>query len=194
VRDALVDAQSRGFISQGQDLDSLMAHARGFAAPLAGATRIVDLGTGGGVPGLVVAAACPAASMVLLDARVSRTDWLRRVVGRLRWGDRVRVVDGRAEELAHQPAWRGSQDGVVARGFAPPVVTAEVAAGFLRVGGRLVVSEPPTPDPARWPDDALRSLGLRRCPSPDPAYALLEQVRPAPVEIPRAGVVRGHTS
>ena len=97
----------------------------------------------------------------MLDASVSRTDWLRRVVGRLGWGARVHVVTGRAEVLAHDERWRGSQDAVVARSFAPPLVTAEVASALLRLGGRLVVSEPPTPDPTRWPAAALADLGLR---------------------------------
>ena len=41
-------------------------------------------------------------------------------------------------------------------------MTAECAAGFLRIPhGRLVVSEPPEPDPARWPAEGLARLGLR---------------------------------
>ena len=148
----------------GQDVDALAEHARGFVGPIASATRVLDLGSGGGVPGLVVAALRPDATVTLLDASVSRTDWLRRVVGRLGWGARVHVVTGRAEVLAHDERWRGSQDAVVARSFAPPLVTAEVASALLRVGGRLVVSEPPTPDLTRWPAAALADLGLRRQP------------------------------
>ena len=187
-------ARARGFVGSGQDVDALADHARGFVGPIAGATRVLDLGSGGGVPGLAVAALLPDATVTLLDASVSRTDWLRRVVGRMGWGDRVQVVTGQAEVLAHDGAWRGSQDAVVARSFAPPLVTAEVAAALLRVGGRLIVSEPPTPDPARWPAAALAQLGLREQPWTDPRYAVLEAVALPSPEIPRARVVRGHTS
>ena len=86
---ALAEAQARGFVGDGQDLDALADHARGFVGPIAGATRVVDLGSGGGVPGLVIAALCPAATVTLLDASVGRTDWLRRIVGRLGWRERV---------------------------------------------------------------------------------------------------------
>ena len=132
--------------------------------------------------------------MTLLDASVSRTDWLRRGGRPVGVGDRVQVVTGQAEVLAHDGEWRGSQDAVVARSFAPPLVTAEVAGAFLRVGGRLVVSEPPTHDPTRWPAAALAELGLRQQPWPDPRYAVLEAIASPRPEIPRPRVVRGRTS
>lgn len=182
----------------GQGADALADHARGFvdpmADPIAEVTRVLDLGSGGGVPGLVIAALLPGATVTLLDASVSRTDWLRRVVGRLGWSDRVQVVTGRAEVLAHDDAWRGSQDAVVARSFAPPLVTAEAAAALLRIGGRLIVSEPPRPDPARWPAAALADLGLREEPWPDRRYAVLAAIASPRPEIPRARLMRGHTS
>jgi SAM-dependent methyltransferase len=191
---ALGEARARGFVGGGQDVDALAEHARGFVGPIADATRVLDLGSGGGVPGLVIAALRPGATVTLLDASVGRTDWLRRVVGRLGWGHRVVVVTGRAEELAHEDTWRGSQDAVVARSFAPPLVTAEVGSALLRAGGRLVVSEPPTPDSTRWPTAALAELGLRRQPWSDARYAVLEATATPAPEIPRARVVRGHTS
>jgi 16S rRNA (guanine527-N7)-methyltransferase len=50
---------------------------------------------------------------------------------------------------------------VVTRSFGPPSVTAECAVGFLQSpGGRLLVSEPPTPDAGRWSVDGLGLLGL----------------------------------
>jgi 16S rRNA (guanine527-N7)-methyltransferase len=70
-------------------------------------------------------------------------------------------VTSRAEEHARVAGERGAYDLVVARSFASPGVTAECAAPLLRLGGHLVVSEPPSGDPAdRWPSGALGQLGL----------------------------------
>ena len=84
------------------------------------------------------------------------------MVARLGWGEQVQVVLGRAEVLGHDPVWRASQAAVVARSFAPPMVTAECAAAFLTDGGRLVVSEPPAPSASRWPAEISRRWGCRR--------------------------------
>jgi hypothetical protein len=64
----------------------------------------------------------------------------------------------RAEVLGRDPAQRGRNDLVVARGFAAPAVTVECGAPLLAVGGRLVTSEPP--GMRAWPAPALESLGL----------------------------------
>jgi 16S rRNA (guanine527-N7)-methyltransferase len=194
VLDVLADAQAHGFIGAGQDVEQLAEHAAGFVRPIADGVPILDLGSGGGVPGLVVAALRPGDAVVLVDSSVRRTDWLRRAVGRLGWRDRVHVVTAPAEALAHDPAWRGTRRAVVARSFAPPMVTAEVAAGLLQVGGLLVVSEPPVGDPVRWPAAELAALGLRRRPWADERYAVVESVETPPDEVPRPSRVRSHTS
>jgi len=75
----------------------------------------------------------------------------------------VAVVEARAEDAARRPELRERFDAVVARSFGPPAVTAECAVGFLRVGGRLVVSEPPADeagDGVRWPVGPLADLGF----------------------------------
>jgi 16S rRNA (guanine527-N7)-methyltransferase len=72
----------------------------------------------------------------------------------------VRVVAARAE-TAGRSDLRGEFDLVVARSFGPPAVTAECAAPFLRVGSRLLVTEPPGGLPHRWDPDGLAYLGLK---------------------------------
>ena len=114
------------------------------------------------MPGLVVAGALPRTTVALLDASERRTDFLRRAVGRLGLFPRVTVVTARAETAGRDPAWRGTFDAVVARSFGEPAVTAEAAAPFLRVGGQLVVSEPPELSVERWPPDGLAVVGLVR--------------------------------
>jgi 16S rRNA (guanine527-N7)-methyltransferase len=123
--------------------------------------RVLDLGSGGGLPGLVLFVRWPAASGVLLDAQRRRCAFLERSASTLGIDDRVEVRCGRAEQLARAPALRGAFDLVVARSFGPPAVTAECAVGFLRVGGELVVTEPPEAEVEdRWPSAGLAELGL----------------------------------
>lgn len=162
-----------------------MAHAAGFVDRLRPATTVLDLGSGGGLPGLVVALRRPEASVVLLDARASRTDLLQRAVGRLGLGARVTVVHARAEDLGRRPEWRELLDAVVARGFGPPPEVAECAAPFLRLGGQLVVSEPPAPAPERWPAPGLALVGLALDPRPTGSYVSCTKVAPCPARYPR---------
>lgn len=108
-----------------------------------GPGRVLDLGSGGGLPGVVLAVVWPGTTVVLLDAQHRRAAFLTEAVRRLGVATRVEVCEGRAEVLGHRAALRGSFDAVVARAFGRPAVTAECAAPFIRPGGVLVVSEPP---------------------------------------------------
>jgi 16S rRNA (guanine527-N7)-methyltransferase len=138
-------------------------HARGFLTAMEGVTsdRFLDLGSGGGVPGLVLALLLPEREAVLLDAMARRCQFLEWAVATLGLEERVTVECGRAEELARRADLRGAFPVVVTRSFGPPAVTAECAAGFLRSpGGQLLVSEPPELDRQRWPAEGLARLGL----------------------------------
>jgi 16S rRNA (guanine527-N7)-methyltransferase len=129
--------------------------------------RALDLGSGGGVPGLVLLMALPQLDMVLLDAAERRTRFLEHAVHELGLESRARVWCGRAEEAGRDPELRHRFDAVVARSFGPPATTAECGAPFLRAGGHLLVTEPPVPVD-RWPADGLAQLGLRRPDHPVP--------------------------
>lgn len=148
--------------------------------------RAVDLGAGGGVPGLVLALALPSSRWTLLDASHRRTAFLRDAVERLGLAARVAVRTSRAEAAGRDHELRQGADVVVARGFGPPPVTAECAAPLLRPGGVLVVSEPPG-GADRWPADGLAMVGLaldaRR--AGPPALVRLRQVEPASDRYPR---------
>lgn len=98
--------------------------------------RWMDLGTGGGIPGLVLAQLHPQAEWVLVDARRKKASEVQRFADEL--GVECRVVAGRAEDLAWQPGWRETFEGVVSRALASLRVTIELARGFLMDGGRLV--------------------------------------------------------
>jgi 16S rRNA (guanine527-N7)-methyltransferase len=148
----------------------------------------IDLGSGGGVPGLALALWWPDSRWVLIDAGQRRAVFLDDAVEALDLADRVTVALRAAEDAGRDPALRAAADLVVARSFGPPAVVAECAAPLLRVGGRLLVSEPPDPDPARWPAADLANLGLvlhGRSESGSGSVMELEQVSPARDEVPR---------
>ncbi|MDQ2678576.1 MAG: class I SAM-dependent methyltransferase [Actinomycetota bacterium] len=162
--EVLERSREHGFLGPGP-VAPQREHARVFVSPLQAASRVLDLGSGGGVPGLVLAWELPALEVVLLDAMAKRCDFLETAVAELGLGARVQVACGRAEELARDEQWRRSFPVVVARSFGPPAVLAECAVGFLTgPGARLLVSEPPdaTASELRWPDAGLAVLGLAR--------------------------------
>jgi 16S rRNA (guanine527-N7)-methyltransferase len=135
-------------------------HSLAFADVVGDApSSALDLGSGGGIPGLVLAWRWPETRLVLMDGSARRTAFLAGSVGVLGWQSRVEVICARAEVLGRDSAWREQLPLVVVRGFGLPAVTAECAAPLVAVGGRVVVSEPPEPGPDRWPS-ALSLLGL----------------------------------
>lgn len=142
-------------VSRGDRSDVRTLHVAESAAvgarlcPLSG--RWLDLGTGGGLPGLVLAIQYPRVEWVLLDSTRKKIAAVDRFVEALAL-ENVVTLAGRAEEKAREPRWRGRFDGVIARAVAALDVVTELGRGFLRPGGRLVVVKGP-----RWRDE-LRNL------------------------------------
>ena len=163
LRELLAEARALGFLGPGP-LDPQIRHAQGFAAIARrlsedragdGAGRLVDLGSGGGLPGLVVATDWPEVTLALLEANGRRAAFLRRAVERLGLESRVSVLEERAEVCGREPGSRAAFDGALARSFGRPAVLAECAAPLLKVGGWLLVSEPPHSDDEEGPGQAL---------------------------------------
>src|ERR1700750_652328 len=94
----LTESKTLGFLGPG-DPASHIAHAVGFATAALrwgpAPTRLADLGTGGGVPGLVLAEYWPEAEVVCIETATRRSKALRSWVERLGFADRVRVLEGR---------------------------------------------------------------------------------------------------
>ena len=159
--EVLEESRALGLLGPGP-VARQVEHARDLAVAIGDFDgRMLDLGSGGGLPGLVLLDQWPVATGVLLDAQRRRCEFLTRAVAALQLGARVTVECGRAENLARDERLRGSFDLVVARSFGPPPTTAECAIGFLRPGGELVVTEPPDAEgsASRWPSAALAQLG-----------------------------------
>jgi 16S rRNA (guanine527-N7)-methyltransferase len=186
----LGDARRRGFLGPGP-VERQLAHAERFADLIGDPpSSFLDLGSGGGLPGLVLAQRWHRPG-VLLDANERRCDWLDEALQRLGAAERVAVRCGRAEVLARDLDLREAFALVSARSFGPPPATAECGVGFLAPGGALIVSEPPeggAPPDARWPAAALRELGLEGPETHrvgDVGIAVLRRVGPLATRWPR---------
>ncbi len=161
-----------------------VAEARALAEvlPVDSGSRWLDLGTGGGLPGLVCAHAHPASHWYLLDATAKKLAAVQDFVGEVGLAN-VTLLPGRAEVLARRADLRGQLDGVVARAVGPLVVVAELARGFVRDGGTLVVVKGPN-----WQTEEasfLRARGALRLSRPQ-AAVLTSAERPTVVVTMRA--------
>lgn len=120
-----------------------MARSLAFAAVLGAAPNglAVDLGSGGGLPALVLAVLWPASEWLLIDSNGRKAGWLEDAVRGLGISSRVEVRCQRAE-LTGRGGYRHRAELVTARGFGPPASTAECAAPLLRERGHLLVADP----------------------------------------------------
>ncbi len=139
----LREAQRVGIIGP-TDVTVEVAHALQYVPGIPTDARdVVDLGSGGGLPGLVIARARPDLHIVLVERRAKRADFLRRAVGSLDLGSRVSVDGGDAGRMITSAEHRHAYDVVTARAFAAAPVTVAYSAVLLRPGGVLLVSLPP---------------------------------------------------
>lgn len=166
VSEALARAAALGFLG-GMPVDDQIDHALGFVSTFETENgkapgSLIDLGSGGGVPGFVLLSCWPASRVVLIDSNERRTEFLQVESTARAATAEVEVIRGRAEEAAHAPELREQFDLVTSRSFGAPAVVAECGAPFLALGGAMIVSEPPgSSGEERWPVTALEALGLR---------------------------------
>ncbi len=124
-----------------------------------GDTRLIDVGSGAGFPGLPLKIAFPEIHVTLLEATSKKTEFLHAVVDHLRLSD-VTILTTRAEEAAHNPIHREAYDVAVARALAAMPVLVELCLPFVRCGGRLIAQkgDPPAVE-LTAAQEALRILG-----------------------------------
>jgi 16S rRNA (guanine527-N7)-methyltransferase len=107
--------------------------------------RIMDLGSGGGIPGIVLAIALPEYSFTLLDATGKKVSFLRECIDALDLTNAV-AIQGRAEELGHDIEWRSAFDLVTARAVTSLSALLELGLPFVRMKGWLVLPKGPDID------------------------------------------------
>lgn len=104
---------------------------------LSTASDVVDIGSGGGLPGIPIKIAVPGINMVLLEATQKKCDFLRYVIDTLQI-ERVSVANVRAEEAGRDPDYRARFDMAVVRAVAELPVLVEYGVPLLKVGGILM--------------------------------------------------------
>lgn len=105
------------------------------ALPFLKGNKIIDVGTGGGIPGIPIWIACPHLSVTLLESHRKKIQFLQRVIRELSLLG-VSPQHGRSEELAQQENLREKFDTATAKALAPLAVALELTIPFIRVGGR----------------------------------------------------------
>jgi 16S rRNA (guanine527-N7)-methyltransferase len=140
---------------------------------------VVDVGSGGGAPGIPLAASLPEREFVLLEAQERKCAFLREYAPA-----NASVIWGRAEE--QETDWAGV---AVAKALAPPPVAAEWCLPLVRPGGAVVLWVGPSADRGRVADVAERLAA--HVEDAEDGFFVLRKDGPTPAGFPRrAGVAK----
>ena len=158
---------------------------------LGSAQKVVDVGSGAGLPGLPLKIKRPELSMTLIESDQGKAAFLVQACASLGLLD-VEVVATRAEEAGHDPRFREAFDLAVARALAPMPVLAELCLPLVRVGGRLLAQKTEGEDVSSA-RHAIKVIGgelLGVMPAPSAArktgtVVVIQKVRPTPPVYPR---------
>ena len=146
---------------------------RGLELVSAFSGAIVDVGSGGGAPGIPLALELPEREVVLLEAERRKCEFLERVAPA-----NARVVWGRAEE--QELDWAGV---AVAKALAHPPTAVEWCLPLVRPGGAVVLWVGPSADPDRVAQVAGRIAGeLAAAPE---GFLVIRKTGPTPEGFPR---------
>ena len=108
--------------------------------------RVIDVGSGAGIPGLPIKIIFPDIRLTLLDATAKKADFLDHLSRKLELTE-VDIAVGRAEDIAHQAVYRESFDIVLSRGVAPLVTLAELTLPFCCPSGSFIAQKKGNIDP-----------------------------------------------
>jgi 16S rRNA (guanine527-N7)-methyltransferase len=163
------------------DADSLLA------ASWVSVNRVIDIGSGGGLPAIPLALARPDIQFTLLEANARKSAFLEHVAGTLGLRN-VAVLSGRAEEFGRRPALREQFDRAISRAAARPAVLLELALPFVTPGGDLIAQV--TPFDPHLLDLAARLLGggpprLLQPLAGGSALLVVDKLAPTPNDFPR---------
>lgn len=155
-----------------------------------GVGSLLDIGSGGGVPGMMLAIARPELQVTLMDATSKKVVFLQDAANVLGLTN-VRTVHGRAEDLAHDPLYRERFEIVTARAVARLATLVELAIPFGSVGALAIF--PKGTSAQDEVDEARQAIGFvgtrhaRVIPSQldDTQFVLLDKHASSPARFPR---------
>lgn len=162
-------------------------------------SRLLDVGSGGGLPGIPIAICMPHLRLTLLEATGKKADFLRHAIAELKL-DHVRVLNERAERAGQDHKnHREAFDAVVARAVGPLNVIAELTVPFAKPP--VLDSTPPAPsglillikgekapaelDAAKQALHLLHAAHVETVPTPTGQVIILEKLRKTPRTYPR---------
>ena len=121
--------------------------------------RIVDIGSGAGLPGIVLAIACPTLHITCVESEKRKCEFLNAVIADLNLKNAV-VLSERAEILAHQPQHRAQYDTVTSRACAAWPLALELAAALVKTEKPIFLFGSPAQQAALQPSNVISELGL----------------------------------
>ena len=161
-----------------------------------GNKRIIDVGTGGGFPGLPLKILNPQLQITLLDSLNKRIVFLNEVINSLKLND-IEAIHGRAEELGKNAKYREKYDIAISRAVASLNTLSEYCMPFVKVGGYFIsMKGPDVDDELKEADKGIKVLGgkiikkeIVNLPKSDIVHSLIiiEKTKETPTKYPRAG-------
>lgn len=129
--------------------------------PLQQAVSVVDVGTGGGLPGVPLKVARPSLTISLVESTVKKATFLRQTLQHFHLGDTT-VLPYRAEDVGRLPGHRAAYDVATARAVASLAVIAEYCIPLVKVGGHVIAMKgQPARDEIEAGNNAAEQLGAR---------------------------------
>lgn len=161
-----------------------------------GNRRVIDIGTGGGFPGLPLKIMNGDLDLTLLDSLNKRIIFLKEVISRLEL-ENIEAIHGRAEEISNKPEYREQYDICISRAVASLNVLSEYCIPFVKVGGYFIsMKGPQVYEEVENSKNAIKLLGgkvveqkMIKIPKSDIIHSLIiiEKIKHTPAKYPRGG-------
>ena len=158
--------------------------------------KLIDIGTGGGFPGLPLKIYNEELNVTLLDSLNKRITFLKEVIDTLGL-DNIEAIHGRAEELGRDEKHREQYDISISRAVASLNTLSEYCMPFVKVGGHFIsMKGPDVEDELKDAEKAIKTLGGKlvkvesiKIPQSDIVHSLIiiEKIKETPIKYPRSG-------